>query len=234
MSYSITPSHCFSVYTVLFPQTHSVTTLLQPQGRQTYRHTGRATYRQYDHRQSHLQTIQPQISQGGIKMCLWQQNSVRCKAMDQNDHVNCCVHNSPGDAWTEWWRWQQEKYVWVRGHQHYTAKPAVQMVRGKLVLKQNGVREGPGMEHMAKNLKGCTVGCGQWLPIYLSDAPEVWQIHKMKQLLCKNTGLPRLITMAQLVTPCFCKFLIGPQTPEAQGLKLLLMTSIYKKTLQKT
>ena len=111
-------------------------------------------------------------------MCLWQQNSVKCKAMDQNNNVNCCVHKSPGDARTRWWWWQQKKYVWIRGHQYYKAKPAVQMARGKLVLKQNGVMEGPVMELMAKKLKGCAVSCGQWSSICLSDVPEGWQIHK--------------------------------------------------------
>jgi len=71
----------------------------------------------------------------------------------------------------------QQNDVRVRGHQYYTAKPAVQLVRGKLVLKQNGVMEGPVVEHMAKNLRGSTVSCGQWSSIYLSDVPEVWQIH---------------------------------------------------------
>ena len=66
----------------------------------------------------------------------------------------------------------------VRGHKYYTAKPAVQMVRGKLVLKQNGVMEGPGMEQMAKNLQGSTVSCGPWSSFYVSDVPEVCQIHE--------------------------------------------------------
>jgi len=46
------------------------------------------------------------------------------------------------------------------------------------VLKQNGVMVGPGMGHMAKNLKGGTVSCDQRSSFYLSDVPEVWQIHK--------------------------------------------------------
>lgn len=50
----------------------------------------------------------------------------------------------------------------VRGHQYYVTKPAVQMVRDKLLLKQNGVMERPFMEHMVKNLKGSPVRYGQW------------------------------------------------------------------------
>ena len=167
MLYSFTLSHCFSVNTVLFPQPHSDATLCQTTGQTC--------------RQSHLQTIQPQISHDSIKMCLWQQNSVKRKAMDQNnnDNANCCVHNSPGDAWTEWSQWwQPENYVQLRGHHYYTAKPAVQIVRGKLMPKHNGLMEGPVMENMAKDLKGSAVSCGQRSSFYLADVPELWQIHK--------------------------------------------------------
>jgi len=119
--------------------------------------------------------------------------------------------------------------VTVRGHQHYTAKPPVQMVRGKLVLKQNGIMEGPVMEHMAKNVKGRAVSCGQWSSLCLSDVPEVRQIYKDGTAVMHNTGLPRFITMAQHVTPCVCKCLIRTQTPEVQGLK----TCTYDQHMQK-